>query len=67
MTTTQALQILDLIAPITRAALKNAYREALMVWHPDRFEGSEGIKAKAVSKTYQINEAYALLLSLIHI
>lgn len=61
MTTAQALQILDLSVPITRAALKNAYREALMVWHPDRFEGNKDLRAKAESKTYQINEAYAFL------
>ena len=61
MTTTQALQILELTAPITREALKNAYRDALMVWHPDRFEGNKALKAKAESRTYQINEAYAFL------
>lgn len=61
MTTDQALQILDLSAPITPEALKKAFREAMMVWHPDRFEGNEGLKAKAASNTYQINEAHTLL------
>jgi TPR repeat protein len=61
MNATQALQILDLSAPITRASLKTAYREALMVWHPDRFEGNKDLRAKAESKTSQINEAYAVL------
>ena len=57
----QALQILDLTVPITRAALKKAYRDALLVWHPDRFEGNKDLRAKAEKRTYQINEAYAIL------
>ena len=57
----EALQILELSAPITRASLKTAYRDALMVWHPDRFEGNKDLRAKAEIRTYQINEAYAFL------
>lgn len=61
MTIKEAIQVLELTAPFSKNALKGAYRDALMVWHPDRFQGSAGLKVKAESKTCQINEAYALL------
>lgn len=61
MTIKEATQLLELTAPFSKAALKKAYRDALMVWHPDRFEGNTELKAKAESRTCQINEAYALL------
>lgn len=56
-----ALQLLELTAPFSKAVLKKAYRDALMVWHPDRFAGNTELKAKAEGRTYLINEAYALL------
>lgn len=61
MTIKDAIQILDLTPPFSKRSLKSAYRDALMVWHPDRFQGNTALKAKAESKTYQINEAYVLL------
>ncbi|MHB1082159.1 MAG: DnaJ domain-containing protein [Prosthecobacter sp.] len=61
MTIKEAIQLLELTAPISKVALKKAYRDALMVWHPDRFADSTELKAKAEGRTYQINEAYALL------
>jgi len=56
-----ALQLLELATPFSKAELKKAYRDALMVWHPDRFAGRTELKAKAEGRTYQINDAYALL------
>ncbi len=61
MTIKEAIQILELNAPISKATLKKAYRDALMVWHPDRFAGNTELKAKAEGRTYQINEAYAVI------
>lgn len=61
MNVSDALQLLELAAPITRANLKKAYRDALMVWHPDRFTGNTDLQQKAATKTYLINEAYTLL------
>lgn len=61
MTTDQAIQILELKMPFTKNALKKAYRDSLMVWHPDRFEGNTSLREKATAKTHQINDAYALL------
>ena len=57
----EAIQLLELTVPLSKGALKKAYRDALMVWHPDRFTGNTELKTKAEGRTYQINEAYALL------
>jgi hypothetical protein len=61
MNVADALQLLELTTPINKTGLKKAYRDALMVWHPDRFTGNNDLQAKAEAKTYLINEAYALL------
>lgn len=61
MTIQQAAQILELTIPFSKEELKKAYREALLIWHPDRFETSPGLRAKAELKTHQINEAYVAL------
>lgn len=58
MTISEALQLLELTPPFTKAELKTAYREAQMVWHPDRFTGSDKLHAKAHARAYLINEAF---------
>jgi hypothetical protein len=64
MTRDDALNILDLAtSSYTLAQLKTAYREALMIWHPDRFEDGSTLHKKATLKTQEINEAYRLLIS----
>lgn len=61
MTLKEAAQILELTPPFSREDLKKAFRDALMVWHPDRFpEGTER-RAKAEKRTQQVNDAYDLL------
>jgi formylglycine-generating enzyme required for sulfatase activity len=61
MTINEALKHLELVSPFNKPALKKAYREALMVWHPDRFTGNEELRVRAEGRTKQINEAFALL------
>jgi uncharacterized RDD family membrane protein YckC len=61
MTVAEAIQILELSAPLTREEAKRAYREAMLVWHPDRFDAASGMRAKAETRTYKINEAFELL------
>jgi hypothetical protein len=56
----QARAILELPEIFTLAELKRSYRDSLLVWHPDRFEGNDDLKAKATSRTQQINQAYQL-------
>lgn len=63
MTPDEAVQLLELNLPVTKSELKLAYREALMVWHPDRFEGNDKLQTKAHKRACLINEAYALLSS----
>ncbi|MDP1588442.1 MAG: SUMF1/EgtB/PvdO family nonheme iron enzyme, partial [Prosthecobacter sp.] len=61
MTIPEALEYLELTTPFTKSDLKKAYREALMVWHPDRFAGNDQLLAKAEVRTKLINDAFALL------
>jgi TPR repeat protein len=61
MTPSDATQLLELLPPVTKADLKKAYRDALMVWHPDRFTGNPELQSKAEARTYRINEAYDVL------
>jgi len=41
--------------------LKEAYRDAISVWHPDRFSGNSRLRCKAEQKAALINEAYRIL------
>ena len=59
MTSGEALQLLELTPPFTKAELKKAYRQAQMVWHPDRFTGNDELHAKALARSYLINEAFS--------
>ena len=61
MTPKEALQLLELKPPVTKSDLKKAYREALMVWHPDRFQGNDDLRSKAQARAYLINEAFTML------
>lgn len=61
MSPIKALQVLEIEPPFTETQLKRCYREALLVWHPDRFTSNERLRSKAQEKTKDINEAYILL------
>ncbi|WP_397385863.1 tetratricopeptide repeat protein, partial [Prosthecobacter sp.] len=61
MTTTDALRILDLTAPISRAQLTTAYQDALLVWCVGRFEGNPELIAKANTQSAGVKAAHALL------
>jgi DnaJ-class molecular chaperone len=41
--------------------LKDAYRDAISVWHPDRFSANPRLKRKAERKAAEINEAYEMV------
>ena len=41
--------------------MKDAYRDAMSVWHPDRFSVNPRLKHKAEEKAAQINLAYETL------
>ena len=57
---------LDLPATATPQQIKDAYRELVKVWHPDRF-GDEKLKERANAKLKEINEAYEKLCAAYHL
>ncbi|HEX4647155.1 MAG TPA: J domain-containing protein [Verrucomicrobiae bacterium] len=55
-------QVLGLEAPASPQQLKNAYRDLVKVWHPDRFSHDERLRLIAQEKLKEINRAYEFLL-----
>jgi hypothetical protein len=61
MTVARALRLLDLEPGATPQQLREAYRDLVRVWHPDRFEADERLRQKATSRLSEINAAYRFL------
>jgi hypothetical protein len=61
MTISEALYILALPANFSELDLKRAYREGMMVWHPDKFQGNDNLKGKATHHAALINHAKSVL------
>jgi hypothetical protein len=57
------LELFDLPDFFTEAQLKQAYRDLVQVWHPDKHAGHERLRKKAEEKTKEINQAYEALQS----
>ena len=55
------LKILELSENASLDDIKNARKELIKVWHPDRFENDENLIKRANCKTQKINEAYEYL------
>lgn len=51
-------QILGLEVSASRAEMKQAYRDLVHVWHPDRFGQNPRLQTKAEAKLKEINAAY---------
>jgi len=56
-------EILELGSKASSDEVKQAYRDLVNVWHPDRFPGNPRLKQKAEEKLKEINEAYERVLS----
>ena len=56
-----ALVLFGLTRSAKQPEIKDAYRVLAKVWHPDRFCGDDGLRAKAEKKLKEINSAYQLL------
>lgn len=55
---TRCLEILGLRPGALQEEVKKAYRELVMVWHPDRFATDSPLHAKAEEKVRELNAAY---------
>jgi Flp pilus assembly protein TadD len=56
-------QILGLEAGASKAEVKQAYRDLVHVWHPDRFTQNPRLQKKAEARLKEINAAYEQLLA----
>lgn len=56
---TEALRLLELSSGASMAQVRQAWRDLLLVWHPDRLP--ERLQARATRKVQQLNEAYEYL------
>jgi len=57
----EALDVLALRPGATSVEIKEAYRDLVKVWHPDRFGSDARLRQKAEGKLKQINRAYLVL------
>ena len=53
--------VLDLTPPVAMADLKEAYKDLVQVWHPDRFAHNPRLRSRAEEKIKVINLAYETL------
>lgn len=58
-------QILGLNPGASEEEIKQAYKDLVNVWHPDRFPNNQRLREKANEKLKEINEAYEKLKSYI--
>ena len=63
MDTRRSLEILELESVASASELKQAYRDMVQIWHPDRFHGNTRLEQIASIKIKEINRAYNHLLA----
>lgn len=56
-------QVLEIESGASQAEIKQAYRDLILVWHPDRFTDNLRLQQKAEEKVKQLNAAYEFLKS----
>ena len=57
----ESYKILELDKTSCLQEVKQAYRDIVFIWHPDRLESNQRIKKKAEKKLQEINLAYEIL------
>ncbi len=53
-----AFALLGIAPDSSPDAVKDAYRDLVKVWHPDRFPGDARLQAKATERLRELNDAY---------
>lgn len=61
MNRNEALHILGLNEGATQQEIKEAYREAVQIMHPDKFAGNKKLQARATEQFKYLQEAYDVL------
>ena len=59
----RCLDILEIESVTSPEELKQAYRDLVQIWHPDRFHGNSKLEKKAGKKLREITRAYNHLLT----
>ncbi len=59
----QCFELLEINQDATISEIKQAYRDLIRVWHPDRFSNNVRLRDKAGEKVKEYNAAYERLLS----
>ena len=59
----KCFEILEVDKDTSPEKIKEAYKDIINVWHPDRFSNNRRLKEKAESKVKDINVAYETLQS----
>lgn len=54
----RSFKILELHYAATEAEARQAYKDIVNVWHPDRFCNNPRLKQRAEKKLQEVNEAY---------
>ncbi|MEJ2586324.1 MAG: J domain-containing protein [Deltaproteobacteria bacterium] len=54
----RAFQILELRPGVTAVEARQAYKDIISVWHPDRFSNNPRLRQRAEQKVKEINLAY---------
>jgi curved DNA-binding protein CbpA len=61
----RCFDILELEREATMDEAKQAYKDLVNIWHPDRFSSNPRLKQKAEEKLKEVNEAYDTVKSLL--
>ena len=59
----QCFDVLELDSNASIDEAKQAYKDMVNIWHPDRFSNNPRLKQKAEDKLKEINEAYEMMKS----
>lgn len=54
----QAFKILEISENATKLEAKQAYRDLVQIWHPDRYNQNKRLQQKALEKMKELNAAY---------